>query len=56
MYAGEEFQQAARAEREWLEERLAGVDARRFAELVTIFSQASRLEADFWQMGLDQAD
>jgi thiaminase/transcriptional activator TenA len=56
MYAGEEFQQAARAEREWLDERLAGIDARRFKELVTIFREATRLEADFWQMGLDLAD
>lgn len=56
MYAGEEFQQAARAEQEWLDARLAGVDARRFDELATIFSEATRLEADFWQMGLDRAD
>jgi thiaminase/transcriptional activator TenA len=56
MYAGEEFQQAARAEQAWLDARLAGVDDRRFDELVTIFSEATRLEADFWQMGLDLAD
>ena len=56
MYAGEEFQQAAHAEQAWLDARLAGVDARRFDELVTIFSEATRLEADFWQMGLDLAD
>jgi len=56
MYAGEEFQQAARAELEWLDERLAGIDARRFEELVTIFREATRLEADFWQMGLGLAD
>lgn len=56
MYAGEEYQQAARAELEWLDERLAGMDARRFEELVTVFREATRLEADFWQMGLDQAD
>lgn len=56
MYASKEFQQAARAEQEWLDERLAGIDARRFEELVIIFSEATRLEADFWQMGLDLAD
>ncbi|MDX5364282.1 MAG: thiaminase II [Pseudazoarcus pumilus] len=56
MYAGEEFRQAARAEQDWLDARLAGIDERRFEELVTIFSEATRLEADFWQMGLDLAD
>lgn len=56
MYAGSEFQQAAQAERAWLDRRLAGIDARRFEELVTIFGEATRLEADFWQMGLDRAD
>jgi len=56
MYIGEEFQQAAREEMEWVDARLARVDAERFEELVTIFDAASRLEADFWQMGLDRAD
>lgn len=56
MYAGAEFQQAAHDEQAWLDARLAGVDARRFDELATIFGEASRLEADFWQMGLDRAD
>lgn len=56
MYAGDEFQQAARDEREWVDARLARVDAARFDELVEIFDAASRLEADFWQMGLDLAD
>jgi thiaminase/transcriptional activator TenA len=27
----------------------------RFAELAALFGKASRLEADFWQMGLDAA-
>ena len=56
MYAGDEFQQAALDEREWVDARLARVDAARFDELVEIFDAASRLEADFWQMGLDLAD
>ncbi|MBA4742092.1 MAG: hypothetical protein H2060_05220 [Azoarcus sp.] len=56
MYAGDEFQQVALDEREWVDARLARVDAARFDELVEIFDAASRLEADFWQMGLDLAD
>ena len=56
MYSGDEYQQAAQAELDWLDERLAGVDARRLEELACIFREATRLEADFWQMGLDLAD
>jgi thiaminase/transcriptional activator TenA len=56
MYAGDEFQLAARDERDWVDARLARVDAARFDGLVEIFDTAARLEADFWQMGLDLAD
>jgi len=28
----------------------------RFAELAALFGKASRLEAEFWQMGLDVAE
>lgn len=56
MYAGEEFQDAAQAERDWLNQRLAGVTPERFAQLSRIFRDATRLEADFWQMGLTLAD
>ena len=28
---------------------------RRFAELAALFGKAARLEAEFWQMGLDAA-
>lgn len=56
MYSGDEYQQAAQAELDWLDERLASVDARRLEELACIFREATRLEADFWQMGLDLAD
>jgi thiaminase/transcriptional activator TenA len=56
MYAGDAFQHAAREERDWVDARLARVDAARFDELAEIFDAASRLEADFWQMGLDLAD
>lgn len=54
MYASEEFQNAMNAERTWLDERLARVDAERFDELVGVFRDATRLEVDFWQMGLDE--
>ena len=54
MYASEEFQAAAAGERAWLNEHLANVTPRRFAELATIFKDATRLEIDFWQMGLDR--
>ncbi|GHC29638.1 aminopyrimidine aminohydrolase [Kushneria pakistanensis] len=55
MYRDEEYQQAARQERAWLDERLAEVSPARFAQLATIFRDATRLEAAFWQMGLDAA-
>ncbi|MGQ7247962.1 thiaminase II [Halomonas sp. V046] len=56
MYESAEFQDAAEAERLWLDERLAEVSPRRFDELVRLFRDATRLEIDFWQMGLDLAD
>ena len=56
MYAGDEYQQVARAhaatlDRLWTTRAGAG----RLAGLSRIFGQATRLEADFWQMGLDEA-
>lgn len=54
MYASDEFQRAADAERQWLNARLARVDDERFAELAATFRDATRLEVDFWQMGLDR--
>lgn len=56
MYEGDEFQQAMQAEIAWLDARLAEVSPARFAELEKIFNDATRLEIDFWQMGLDRAD
>ena len=53
MYASDEFQAAAAGEKAWLDEHLATVPPKRFAELATIFKDATRLEIDFWQMGLD---
>jgi len=54
MYASDDFQGAMRAELDWLDARLADVTPARFRELATIFRDATRLEIDFWQMGLDQ--
>ncbi|WP_110667658.1 thiaminase II [Salinicola halophilus] len=56
VYEGDEFQAAVRAERTWLDARLAEVTSGRFAELARIFRDATRLEIDFWQMGLDRMD
>ncbi|MBP2228613.1 thiaminase/transcriptional activator TenA [Azospirillum agricola] len=52
-YSGEEYQRVAAAARETLN-RLAAdsLTPARFPRLLTIFRQASRLEADFWEMGL----
>lgn len=56
-YAGEAYQGIARDSLDQLE-RLAGdgLTATRYAALLKIFRHAVRLEADFWQMGLDLAD
>ncbi|MBO6850815.1 MAG: thiaminase II [Marinobacter sp.] len=56
MYESDEFQQAMDAEIRWLDERLADVSPARFEQLTRIFSDATRLEIDFWQMGLTQSD
>ena len=56
MYESDEFQEAMRAEISWLNERLAEVSPARFKELTRIFSDATRLEIDFWEMGLKQSD
>ncbi|WP_104202584.1 thiaminase II [Billgrantia saliphila] len=55
MYESEEFQDAMRAELGWLDARLADVTPARFDELSEVFRDATRLEIDFWQMGLDRA-
>nr|WP_298410417.1 thiaminase II [uncultured Halomonas sp.] len=55
MYESAEFQQATRDEIAWLDLRLANVTAARFDELARIFRDATRLEIEFWQMGLDRA-
>lgn len=55
-YSGDAFQQAGKAAHDWLEDlgRRYGSDAR-LDELVGIFGKAARLEADFWQQGLEAA-
>jgi thiaminase/transcriptional activator TenA len=53
-YAGEAYQSVAAAARLLLDDLAArNMTERRFAELAGLFAKASRLEADFWQMGLD---
>jgi thiaminase/transcriptional activator TenA len=54
MYAGDEYQQLAREAAAALDEQLAlrGGEGRIYS-LSAIFTTASRLEADFWQMGLN---
>ena len=56
-YSGEAFQQLALGSRKLLDDLAArSMTERRFEELAVLFGQASRLEADFWQMGLDAAE
>ena len=55
-YAGEAYQDVAARARHHLDELAArAMTERRFVELAALFGKASRLEADFWQMGLDAA-
>jgi thiaminase/transcriptional activator TenA len=55
-YAGAGYQEIAAAARTELD-RLAGfgLTEARYPRLLGLFRQATRLEADFWQMGLDRA-
>lgn len=56
MYESDEFQDAMQAEIRWLDERLADVPPTRFEQLTRIFRDATRLEIDFWDMGLNLSD
>lgn len=56
MYASSEFQTAMQNEINWIDQRLSTVDTTRFNQLAKIFKNATLLEADFWQMGLDKSD
>ena len=52
-YASEGYQDVAAKARRHLDDLAArAMTEQRFAELATLFGTASRLEADFWQMGL----
>jgi thiaminase/transcriptional activator TenA len=56
-YAGETFQDVAVAARRHLDGLASrAMTERRFTELAALFGKASRLEADFWQMGLTAAE
>ena len=53
-YAGEPYQGVAANARRHLDDLAArAMTERRFTELAALFGKASRLEADFWQMGFD---
>jgi len=55
-YAGHAFQQLALGSRKLLDDLAErSMTERRFKELTLLFGKASRLEAEFWQMGLDAA-
>lgn len=55
-YAGDGYQGVADAARRHLKDLAArSMTDQRFTELASLFGKASRLEADFWQMGLDGA-
>lgn len=56
-YGGADYQATAEATRKEIE-RLAGLSLTeaRYPRLLELFRQATRLETDFWQMGLDLAD
>jgi thiaminase/transcriptional activator TenA len=54
MYAGSEYQDLAREAEAALDDQFARRGGEgRFSSLVASFATAIRLEADFWQMGLD---
>jgi thiaminase/transcriptional activator TenA len=54
MYAGSEYQGLAREAEAALDEQFARRGGEgRFSSLAASFATAARLEADFWQMGLD---
>ncbi|MDI9245355.1 TenA family protein [Marinobacter sp. CHS3-4] len=56
MYESDEFQEAMRAELNWLDKHLADVSESGFQQLTKIFRDATRLEIDFWAMGLQLSD
>ena len=54
MYSSDEYQKVAQAHRQILDQtKLAELSEQRIAALTATFGSATRLEIDFWQMGLD---
>ncbi len=53
MYISEDYKGFATAFKDQINSMGDGLSERRRAELVSVFSAATRLEIDFWQMGLD---
>ncbi|MBA4502875.1 thiaminase II [Marinobacterium marinum] len=56
MYLSDEYQQAANTERELLDTLGQNLPPARLEALSKRFRTATRMEASFWQMGLDLAD
>lgn len=57
MYAGADYQAVAQAEKAFLDDLMARRGGPgRLDSLLDTFAKATRLEADFWQMGLDAVD
>ncbi|MBM0207470.1 TenA family protein [Micromonospora sp. STR1s_5] len=55
-YSGEPYALVAGSARRHLDDLAArAMTERRFIDLAALFGQASRLEADFWQMAVDEA-
>lgn len=54
MYTDDAYLSAASEEEAWLDQALAEQPAKRIAELEVVFRDATRLEIDFWQMGLER--
>lgn len=52
-YAGQGYQAVATSARAELDRLAAGITPERFDALAKTFAMASKLEANFWQMGLD---
>lgn len=54
MYTSDEYQEVAQAHRDIINQvELSQLTEQRTADLVSTFGAATRLEVDFWQMGLD---
>lgn len=53
MYISDDYKELAEAFKDRINKLGDGISDRRQSELVDVFSSATRLEIDFWQMGLD---